>query len=166
VRTIVQRVRQARLWSDHYRDRLRLYLSSWLVLAFVVFMARYIYQVSIEDAIIRWFSAAADSFAVQNIATLIGVMAAGALGGSAGALYTMRLHTRLDHGLFDRKYGLRGLMLPIIPMIVGAVGYILVAIVYALMGINPALNIVAAALPEVAAFAFGFSQESIYGTRG
>jgi hypothetical protein len=165
VRTIVQRVRQARQWSDHYRDRLRFYLLAWFFLSLLVLAARYVFQTSLESWVIQWFNAAPDSLAVQHVAALVGTVAAGALGGAAGALYTMNHHMRLEHGLFDRKYGLRGLMLPIIPAIVGGVGYVLLAVLYTFMGINPSTNLIAGALPALGAFAFGFSQESLYGTR-
>ena len=83
-----------------------------------------------------------------------------------GALYTMQTHARGEYSFFDRKYGLRGLILPIIGLIVGALGYLIFGVVFALVGIDPSQNLVAAIIPTLAAFAFGFSQESIYGTRG
>jgi hypothetical protein len=166
VRTIVQRLRQARRWSDLYRDRLRMYLSAWLLLAFLLLAARYLFQPSLERLMAGLFNAAADSLFVEHVATLVGAVAAGTLGGALGALLTMSQHMRSEHSFFDRKYGLRGLMLPIIPALIGGLGYLLVGAFYIVLELNPAANWVAGLLPVLAAFAFGFSQESIYGTRG
>jgi hypothetical protein len=44
-------------------------------------------------------------------------------------------------------------------------GYLLFGLVCVLLGIDPSQNLTVATIPTVAAFAFGFSQESIYGTR-
>ena len=90
---------------------------------------------------------------------------AGSLGGALGALYTMRTHARVEQGFFDRKYGLRGLILPIIGLLVGMVGYVIFGLLFALLGINPAQQMAAGVVTALAAFGFGFSQESIYGTR-
>jgi hypothetical protein len=50
-------------------------------------------------------------------------------------------------------------------LLVGAFGYVLFGLIFALVGINPAQSLTAAIVPTVSALAFGFSQESIYGTR-
>ncbi len=89
---------------------------------------------------------------------------AGALGGALGALINMTRHARNQHGFFDRKYGLRGLTLPIIGAIVGFIIYAGFGIVYYFVGINPSLSMIAMAVPALLAFIVGFSQESIYGT--
>lgn len=163
VRTIVQRLRQARHWSDLYRDRLRMYLMGWVLLALLVVAARFVFQLQIEAFGVVLFGGSA---LARHWPSLVAAMAAGALGGASGALYTMARHTRSDHGLFDRKYGLRGLMLPIIPAVLGALIYAPIGFVYALLGIDPSLSSYTDLLPMLAAFAFGFSQESLYGTRG
>jgi hypothetical protein len=163
VRTIVQRLRQARHWSDLYRDRLRMYLLGWMLLALLGVAARFVFQLPLETMGVVLFNGSA---LARHWPSLVGAMAAGALGGAAGALYTMARHTRSDHSLFDRKYGLRGLMLPIIPAVLGALIYLPFGFGYTLAGIDPAASPVADLLPLLAAFAFGFSQESLYGTRG
>ena len=162
VRTIVQRLRQTRSWSDLYRDRLRVYLLGWLAFSAILFAARYVFQLQFAAAM----AGVLGSGMLLHWPAFVGAVAAGALGGAAGALYTMRQHARTGDSFFDRKYGLRGLMLPIIGLIVGALGYLLFGGAYWLADVNPATNPFAGTLPALAAFAFGFGQESIYGTRG
>jgi hypothetical protein len=162
VRTIVQRLRQTRTWSDLYRDRLRVYLLSWLAFSAVIFAARYLFETQMIAAATEWLG----SGLLPHWAPFWGAAAAGALGGAAGALYTMQLHAASGDSFFDRKYGLRGLMLPIIGLTVGGLGYLLFGGTYVLAGVNPATNGIAGTLPALAALIFGVSQESIYGTRG
>jgi hypothetical protein len=166
VRTIVQRLYQARKWSDLYRQRLHVYLWGWLGLSAVILIARFIFQLEIEEGTMWLFGIGADHLFVTHWATFIGTVSAGALGGAIGALYTMQSHARGEHSFFDRKYGLRGLILPFMGLIVGALGYLFFGLVFALVGIDPSQSLTAAIVPTMAAFAFGFSQESIYGTRG
>ena len=162
VRTILQRRRQARAWSDLYRKRLSVYLSAWLSFALILFLARYVFQPGFDAFVVWAFGVMEGGVIAQHWSTWVGTGAAGALGGAAGALYTMMRNTT---GLFDRKYGLRGLMLPIIGLLVGLVAYPLFGLVFALLGVNPALDLVVGAVPALVAFAFGYAQESIYGTR-
>ena len=166
VRTIVQRLHQARQWSDLYRKRLHIYLLAWLGLSAVVVLARFLFQAQMEGMLSGLFGLQDGSLLLSHWATFVGTAFAGALGGAVGALYTMQTHARGEYSFFDRKYGLRGLILPIIGLIVGALGYLIFGVVFALVGIDPSQNLVAAIIPTLAAFAFGFSQESIYGTRG
>jgi len=165
VRTIVQRLHQSRQWSDLYRQRLRLYLWAWLGLSAMVLAATFLFQNELEMALMWLFGVNAESWIVANWTTFIGTAAAGSLGGAIGALYTMHAHARGEHSFFDRKYGLRGLILPFMGLIVGAVGYLVFGLIFGLTGIDPSESLTAAIVPMVAAFAFGFSQESIYGTR-
>lgn len=162
VRTIVQRLRQTRTWSNLYRDRLRVYLLGWLAFSAILFAARYIFQLQFVAAM----AGVLGSGMLLHWPAFVGAVAAGALGGAAGALYTMRQHATSADSFFDRKYGLRGLMLPIIGASVGALGCLLFSGAYLLAGVNPMTNLVAGTLPALAAFIFGVSQESIYGTRG
>ena len=166
VRSIVQRLHQSRKWSDLYRQRLHVYLLGWLGLSAMVLLARFFFQVDLEDMLIWLFGVDADGWVIAHWATFVGTVGAGAFGGALGALYTMRNHARGEHSFFDRKYGLRGLILPFMGLLVGAFGYVIFGLIFALVGINPALSLTAAIVPTMAALAFGFSQESIYGTRG
>jgi hypothetical protein len=165
VRTIVSRLHQARQWSDLYRQRLQTYLLGWLGLSAMVLFARFFFQIDLEDALMWLTGLSLDSWVVAHWATFVGTAAAGSFGGALGALYTMQKHARGEHSFFDRKYGLRGLILPFMGLIVGAVGYIIFGLVFALVGINPSQSLTAAIVPTMSALAFGFSQESIYGTR-
>ena len=165
VRTIVQRLHQARQWSDLYRKRLHVYLMGWLGLSAMVLLARFLFQVDVEDALMWITGLTMDSWFMAHWATFVGTAAAGAFGGAVGALYTMQAHARGEYSFFDRKYGLRGLILPVMGLMVGAVGYWIFGIVFWLAGINPSESLTAAIVPTTAALAFGFSQESIFGTR-
>lgn len=163
VRTIVQRLHQARRWSDLYRDRLRMYLLGWILLASLFVVARFVFPAQLEAFGVVLFGGSA---VARHWPSLMGTMAAGALGGAVGAFYTMSRHMRSEFGFFDRKYGLRGLILPLIPAVVGGVIYLPVGLLYSLVGIDPSLNLTADIVPMMLAFAFGFSQEWFYGTRG
>jgi hypothetical protein len=165
VRTIVQRLHQARQWSDLYRQRLQVYLWAWLGLSAVVVVARFVFQAEMDLFLSALLGAGPDSLLLRHWATWLGTAFAGSLGGALGALYTMRTHARVEQGFFDRKYGLRGLILPIIGLLVGMVGYVIFGLLFALLGINPAQQMAAGVVTALAAFGFGFSQESIYGTR-
>jgi hypothetical protein len=165
VRTIVLRLHQARQWSDLYRQRLHVYLMGWLGLSGVVFLALFVFQTDMEQALVWLFGLSFDSLVIAHWATFVGTAFAGAFGGAIGALYTMQTHARSEYSFFDRKYGLRGLILPFMGLIVGAFGYLIFGTVFALVGIDPSQSLTAAIVPTMAALAFGFSQESIYGTR-
>jgi hypothetical protein len=165
VRTIVQRLHQSRQWSDLYRQRLHVYLLGWLGLSAVVLVARFVFQTDMEQALVWLFGLSFDSLVIAHWATFVGTAFAGAFGGALGALYTMQGHARSEYSFFDRKYGLRGLILPFMGLIVGALGYFIFGAVFALVGIDPSQSLTAAIVPTMAALAFGFSQESIYGTR-
>ncbi|MCC6454063.1 MAG: hypothetical protein IT328_03900 [Caldilineaceae bacterium] len=165
VRTIVQRLHQARQWSDLYRHRLHVYLWGWLGLSVVIVIARFIFQMDMEESLMWITGLDRGSLLVSHWAAWIGAAFAGALGGAIGALYTMRAHARGEHSFFDRKYGLRGLILPLMGLVVGALGYWIFGAIFALVGLDPSQSLTASIIPTVAAFAFGFSQESIYGTR-
>jgi hypothetical protein len=128
-------------------------------------LARFVFQTDMEQALMWLFGLSWDSLLVAHWATFIGTAFAGAMGGAIGALYTMQTHARGEYSFFDRKYGLRGLILPFMGLIVGALGYVVFGLIFALVGIDPSQSITAAIVPTMAAFAFGFSQESIYGTR-
>lgn len=165
VRTIFQRVQQTIGWSNLYRNRLLVYLGSWSLLATIVMLARYLYQSQMESLIIGLTNWATDSFAAQNFAAWLSTLFAGALGGAIGTLINLRVRSRLEHGFFDRKYGLRGLILPVMGALFGCVLYLFAGLVFYLLDVNPSVNVTLSTLPPVIAFVFGISQEAIYGTR-
>ncbi|MFN2203706.1 MAG: hypothetical protein ACK2UO_21095 [Caldilineaceae bacterium] len=164
VRSIVERTRDSRRWSNLYRDRLRVYLLAWALLSVLTLTALWLSQFQIEAFVSGLLGSAPGGMFMRNFAGALGSIMAGALGSALGCLINMRKHSRSQYGFFDRKYGLRGLTLPIIGSIVGMLIYALFAIVYLFLGINPSLSVLAMATPALLAFIFGYSQESLYGT--
>jgi len=85
---------------------------------------------------------------------VIGAFFAGALGGALSVLLNMRRHAAQEYGYFDRKYGLRGLTLPLL----GALYGVLLALVWAAVSYFLALdttNVWLDALPTLIAFWVG-----------
>jgi ElaB/YqjD/DUF883 family membrane-anchored ribosome-binding protein len=164
VRRIVQRTRQMQNDSALYRRRLTIYLSSWVVLAALVLIARYWMQSELLEALEMLFWRSEEAIWVQFVPMLIGAIFAGALGAALGALYTMQRHAAREYGYFDRKYGLRGLILPLLGGVFGTVLAILWAAVCIFVGLDENQVWIGAA-PAVLAFAFGLIQEWLYGVR-
>lgn len=165
VRTIFQRLQQTIHWSNIYRNRLLVYLTGWSGLAAIVIIACYMYQAQIAELVQTMSNLTADSIALQHVASALCTLFAGGLGGALGALLNLRLRSKLEHGFFDRKYGLRGLILPLMGALFGAALYLLVGFVYFLASLDPSASLGLSTLPALLAFAFGISQETIYGTR-
>jgi ElaB/YqjD/DUF883 family membrane-anchored ribosome-binding protein len=164
VRRIVQRTRQMQNDSALYRRRLTIYLSSWVVLAALVLIARYWMQSELLEALEMLFWRSEEAIWVQFVPMLIGAIFAGALGAALGALYTMQRHAAREYGYFDRKYGLRGLILPLLGGVFGTVLAILWAAVCIFVGLDENQVWIGAA-PAVLAFVFGLIQEWLYGVR-
>lgn len=167
VRTIGQRVQETLHWSNLYRSRLSYYLLAWVVLSLIVITSRYIYHNALVATIAsyRGSDPTGESLFPHNLLTILTVFFAGSLGGAVGAFINMRQYTQVQQGFFDRKYSLRGLILPLIGAIVGLVLCLGFGIIYYLFQADPAVNLWLGALPAVIAFAFGVAQEFIYGTR-
>ena len=165
VRTIMQRAQETVHWSTLYQNRLRTYLLAWLALSVIVILSRYLYAVPLAQWLARLSGQSSSSLLSYNILTITTAFFFGALGGGVGALSTMIQHTRLGQGFFDRKYGLRGLILPIIGALFGLGLCLLFGILYAIFGIDPASNFWFGLLPALLALAAGASQEYLYGTR-
>lgn len=165
VRTIVQRVQETAHWSNLYRSRLQTYLWGWLVLSTLVILGRYLYQ----GALMTWLggagTAGASSLYAYNLLTAVSAFFAGALGGAAGVLLNLYSHANLEHGFFDRKYGLRGLILPLIGAGVGLLLCLLFGLFYYVLRIEPADYLLLSLLPALLALVFGFVQEYLYGVR-
>jgi hypothetical protein len=87
------------------------------------------------------------------------------LGASLSALFNMQRHGSREFAYFDRKYGLRGLLLPLLGMFLGFALALFCAIVFILAEIDPGLHAWAVAVPAVLAFMVGFGQEWLYGAR-
>ncbi len=79
-----------------------------------------------------------DTLWVQFGPMVIGAFFAGALGAALGILLNMRRHAAKEYGYFDRKYGLRGLMLPLLGAMFGLLLALLwAAVCYFLVWIAP-----------------------------
>lgn len=166
VRTIGQRVQETLHWSNLYHRRLNLYLSAWTALSLIVITARYVYHDGLVNAIGNLTSVdSAVSLLPHNLLTALVAFFGGALGGALGAFINMRQYARAKQGFFDRKYSLRGLILPLIGGIVGLILCLFFGLFYYLFDADPSTNVLLGALPALIAFGFGVAQEFIYGTR-
>ncbi|RIK39765.1 MAG: hypothetical protein DCC55_17075 [Chloroflexi bacterium] len=165
VRTIFQRVQQTIDWSSIYRNRLLVYLSAWVLLTVIVLTASTLYRSQLENALILYAGLAPEGLALQHGVALIAACFAGALGGAISMLVSLQHQSHLPHGFIDRKFGLRGLLLPLLGAAVGGLIALLLSLIYTVIGINPAQSLLAAALPALLAFLFGVGQETLYGTR-
>ncbi len=164
VRRIVQRTRQMQNDSALYRRRLTIYLSGWTALAAAVLVARYWLQSDLLALLETLFWRSEESVWVQFVPMWIGAAFAGALGAALGALYNMQRHAAKEYGYFDRKYGLRGLILPLLGSLFGTMLAILWAVVCIFGGLDPQALWIGSA-PAVLAFALGLIQEWLYGVR-
>ena len=165
VRTIFQHVQQTIDWSTIYRKRLLIYQGAWILLTVLVVLACLLFQAQIENAFALYAGMDAGGRAIQQSVLIVAALFAGAMGGAISGLISLYHQGRLPHGFIDRKFGLRGLILPLIGAVIGGVFALLVGLIYTLVGINPASSLLASLLPMLLAFGFGVSQESIYGTR-
>lgn len=166
VRTIGQRVQETLHWSNLYHRRLNLYLAAWTALSLIVITSRYVYQDGLTGAIGAMSGVdVALSLFPHNLLTALVAFFGGALGGALGAFINMRQYAQVKQGFFDRKYSLRGLILPLIGGTIGLILCLFFGLFYSLFGADPATNLLLGALPALLAFAFGIAQEFIYGTR-
>lgn len=166
VRTISQRVQETLHWSTLYHSRLNLYLAAWTALSLIVITARYVYHDGLATTIadLSHIDLASGALFPYNLLTVFTAFFGGALGGAFGAFVNMRYSTQSKQGFFDRKYSLRGLILPLIGGLVGLLLCLCFGLVYYLFQIDPATNLLLGALPALLAFGFGITQELIYGT--
>jgi hypothetical protein len=164
VRAILQRAEQRGYWSNVYRKRLALYLLAWLSLSLVIVTACALYTPQLRSNVAGFSGLALDGLAMQNFIAFCITISAGMLGSALGALINMWRHGKKEYGFFDRKYGLLGIVLPIIGIIVGAILYLAAGALSWIFRLNPATNLLFSVLPAILAFAFGCSQEKIYGT--
>ncbi|MEZ4659158.1 MAG: hypothetical protein R2911_16475 [Caldilineaceae bacterium] len=164
VRTMVQRTGQRVQWSNVYRTRLFTYLTAWLGLSAVVLAGCILYSDLMRLWLGQLAAFALDGFLSQHIVALLGTLASATLGSAFAALINAWRHSQKEYGYFDRKYGLLGAVLPLIGLLVGLLLYLALGAIYWLFEINPQENPVAAWIPAIVAFAFGASQEKIYGT--
>ncbi len=164
VRRIVQRTRQMHNDSSLYRRRLTIYLLAWVALAITTLAARYLLQAELLAFLEELFWTGSDSLFVQSAPMVIGAFFGGALGAATGVLANMQRHAAQEYGYFDRKYGLRGLLLPLLGAVFGLVLAAIWAAVCYFAGWD-ATNLWIGSLPAIVALVLGFAQERIYGAR-
>ena len=164
VRRIVQRTRQTNTYSTLYHRRLILYLAAWAALAITVLAARYLLQAELLALLEEFFWTDGDAPWVQYGPMVIDAFFAGALGAALGVLLNMRRHAAKEYGYFDRKYGLRGLLLPLLGAVFGLLLALLWTTACRFLGLDGA-NFWVGLLPALAAFVAGFGQEWLYGAR-
>ena len=165
VRRITQRAQQTKVWSDIYKKRLSIYLVSWLVFAGVLAAAGIVGAHLLEAGLRGLFALAEENAFSQQGSMWLTTIAAGAFGAAAGALINVLIFSRRPYGYFDRKYGLRGLLLPILGATCGIFLAAMSGTIYALAEINPSQMLSAAIAPAALALLAGFSQEWFYGAR-
>ena len=165
VRRIVQRTRQTAQWSSLYQKRLTVYLWAWLLLAGMIVAAVTLYAGAAAEFVSQLVDAPGWELALQQAPVVLAGAFAGALGAAVSALLSMQRRSRREHGYFDRKYGLRGLLLPLLGMFFGLLLAVLAAVIYILAEIDPTAYAWAIAVPAVLALIVGFGQEWMYGAR-
>ena len=164
VRRIVQRTRQSQTWSALYQRRLTIYLAAWIALSVVVLAGRYVLQAELLAFLEDFFWTSFDAIWVQFAPMTVGAIAAGSLGAATSVLLNMQRHAAQEYGYFDRKYGLRGLLLPLLGAVFGLALAVLWAAICYFVGLD-GTNVWIASLPAIAAFLLGFAQEWLYGAR-
>ncbi len=164
VRGIRDSVRQSFEWSQIYVRRLNIYLWSWIGFAGVAALGCFIYREEMTSFFTLLTGMASDSFLMQSLPLWFVTMALGALGGALGARYTMHRHKRLEHGFFDRKYSLRGLLLPILAAFVGMILFVPFGLTAYFAPVSGAIAMTLVLLAMVLAFSYGLFQERLYGT--
>jgi hypothetical protein len=164
VRRILERTQQRNAWSDLYRTRLWSYLVSWTLLALVVLAGIILYRTDFAALLADLAGAAVDAPWVLFAGMTLATACAGALGAILGVYVGIARRQRTEFGYFDRKYGLRGLLMPMFGFFFGLLIALAFATLFHFTGVDPnqsALVLVAI----VIAFFVGVGQESLYGAR-
>ena len=164
VRGIIQRAQQTNAASHAYRRRLVFYHVTWLMLAAIGLATFVLYRQPFTAWMIAATGRPVDGLLAAHVAAFMATLAAATLGAALGGLWNMQRYVSLARGFFDRKYGLRGLLLPLFALLAAVVIYALFALLCWLFGVNPAQQPFWVIIPAAAAFAAGFGQEHVYGT--
>jgi hypothetical protein len=165
VRGILARVRQSYTWSQLYMKRLNIYLWAWIAFATVAASGCFLYREALTGFFTLLTGLPADGFLMQMLPFWFGTMAVGALGGAVGARVNMGRHQSLEHGFFDRKYSLRGLLLPLLAAFAAMILFVPFALLAHFVPVSPLIALSLIGVAAVLAFLFGFFQEALYGTR-
>jgi hypothetical protein len=75
----------------------------------------------------------------------------------------MHRHKRLEHGFFDRKYSLRGLLLPLLAAFVALVLFIPFGLIAYLAPVSDAIVLTLVLIAMLLAFLYGLFQQKLYG---
>ncbi|MCB0046882.1 MAG: hypothetical protein KDD92_15765 [Caldilineaceae bacterium] len=164
VRSILERVRQSYGWSRIYMQRLNRYLLLWVAFAAVAAAGLFLYRGALVDFFSLVTGARPDGFVISLLPDWLAVIAVGALGGALGALMGMSRRQALEQGFFDRKYSLRGLLLPILAALAAFFIFIPFGLIAYFMPLSWTIAVSLVVVAALLAFAFGFFQESLYGT--
>ncbi len=165
VRAIVDRSHQTLQWAGLYRKQLVRYLLAWAVLCSMIVAAALIFGNGLGERISSAMGWAAEGWAASNVAPALLAIYAGALGGAVGGLVNLQRYLAHGVGFIDRKYSLRGLILPIMGMLGGALIFGLLSGLFWMFGISLNSSWLLELVPALLAFGLAFAQESIYGTR-
>jgi hypothetical protein len=165
VRRIVQRTQQTAQWSSLYQKRVTVYLWAWLLLAGMIVAAVALYTGAVTEFLMQLVDMPELERIVQQAPVVLAGAFAGVLGASLSALFHIQRRSQREHSYFDRKYGLRGLLLPLLGMFFGLLLALGAVVIYLLVDIDPALQAWAVAVPAVLALVVGFGQEWMYGAR-
>lgn len=164
VRAILERAGQRTVWSNTYRTRLLYYLIGWLCLSLITLLSCIIYTDKLRAFFAGDVADPYTTFLGQHSIPFLAAIAAGALGSAISALFNMWRYSQRDYGFFDRKYGLLGVVLPIISLLFATTLYFLFGVMAELFNIQPSANLLLSIIPAVIALIFGAAQEKIYGT--
>jgi len=165
VRRTLLRARQTREWSAIYRRRMTIYLLGWLLLALTVIAGLALFQADVQAFVQGLLDLPSESPVVAFADLVAATMLAGALGAVVAILLHMGRHVRQQRGYFDRKFGLRCLLLPILGLFFGFLVGGAWSLVYFLAGIDPVNAFYAWLAPLLLGFLVGFAQEWLYGAR-
>lgn len=164
VKAILERAKQRTKWSNMYRTRLLYYLLGWFFLSITALASVLIYSDQLRAFFVPAGVDPNTTILGQHTVPFLATIAAGTLGTSIAALLNMWRYSQRDYGFFDRKYGLLGVVLPIISLLFGTVVYLIFGAIAELFNIPLSANLLISVVPAVIAFAFGAAQERIYGT--
>lgn len=165
VRRILERTRQTQTWSDIYRHRMLTYLLGWISLALVVVVGIVMFFPAMQEITAAFFAISVSSPIVRQGPLIVVGGFVGALGAAIAMLFTMHRQSQREFGYFDRKYGLRSLLLPVLGLFFGLLLSLLWAVIFTAAGVNPAQAWWAVAVPSLLAFGLGFGQDRLYGAR-
>jgi hypothetical protein len=121
------------------------------------------------DSLVAWALSQANSDLGVMLASYLPMalwsLSAGAMGAALMEMIAMRSYARRPYGLFDRKYGLRGLLMPILGLGFGLIFVVVWGALLWALGIDPAERLWVGAVPAVLAFLAGLTQRWFYGVR-